>query len=249
MVSELFDQATVLRKHEVKYFHCKECVFVQSETPYWLEEAYASAINSADTGILQRNLLHRGITSSIIELLFPKVELMLDYGAGHGIFVRLMRDAGFDFRWYDLHATNDYARGFEHKDGEKYGLATCFEVFEHLSDPIDQLADVMRLSPNVLVSTELLPEPPPKVANWWYYLPSHGQHVSFYTLNALRAVARHFERNLLSRGSIHLFTKEPKSEFLFRLAMNSKVSRALRVFRKRPSLVMRDHERLVKEKS
>jgi hypothetical protein len=244
--SEFFDQAEILRKHLISYFRCVGCGFVQTETPYWMEEAYSSAISQQDPGILFRNLLNQRLTTAVLNLLFPHSELSLDYGAGHGIFVRLMRDAGFRFYWYDLHARNDYARGFEHEDDRTYNFLTSFEVLEHLADPFVELSKMMSLSPNVLVSTVLLPHPAPKISAWWYYSTSTGQHLSFYTLESLRLIARKFGRNLLSRGPYHLFTPEPKSQLLFRLATNRRVSAVLNTLRKRPSLITADSDFLSK---
>jgi hypothetical protein len=240
--SDFFDEATVLHKHSVAYFRCNRCGFIQTEAPYWLEEAYSTAIARQDTGILLRNLLNRDRIAAILNLLFPRVKSSLDFGAGHGIFVRLMRDAGFDFYWFDPHATNDYARGFEHKEDRSYEFLTAFEVLEHLADPLDDLSKMMALSPNVLVSTELLPSPPPKVSKWWYYSTSGGQHISFYTPESLRVIARRFGRNILSNGSYHLFTKEAKSNILFQSSFNRVVSRILKVAYRRPSLTWPDFE-------
>jgi 2-polyprenyl-3-methyl-5-hydroxy-6-metoxy-1,4-benzoquinol methylase len=153
--SELFDAAIVLRKYSVSYYRCSACGFLQTETPYWLKEAYSAAITRLDVGILQRNLLNREISGAVLNLIRLRVEKAVDFGAGHGIFVRLMRDRGFDFRWYDLYASNDYARGFEHKEGSIYDFSTAFEVLEHLTDPIADLSRIMELSPNLLVSTTL----------------------------------------------------------------------------------------------
>ena len=244
--SEFFDQAQILRKYLVRYFRCMACGFVQTETPYWMEEAYSSAISQQDPGILFRNLLNQRLTTAVLNLLFPHSELSLDYGAGHGIFVRLMRDAGFRFYWYDLHARNDYARGFEHEDNRTYDFLTSFEVLEHLAHPLVELSKMMSLSPNILVSTVLLPHPMPKISAWWYSSTATGQHISFYTLESLRLIARKFGRNLLSRGPYHLFTLEPKSQLLFRLATNRRASAALNVFRKRPSLTTADSDFLSK---
>jgi hypothetical protein len=69
---------------------------------------------------MQRNLINCEVTSAILNLLFPNVTCYLDFGAGHRVFVRLMRDRGFNFSWLDLHATNDYTRGFERQDGATY---------------------------------------------------------------------------------------------------------------------------------
>jgi hypothetical protein len=236
MSSELFDETQILHKYPVRYFRCMACSFVQTETPYWLGEAYASAISRLDTGILFRNILNQRITGAVINFLFPEAKRSLDYGAGHGIFVRLMRDNGFEFYWHDPHATNDYASGFDHKEGEMYDLLTSFEVMEHLTDPVTELSKMMSLSPNVFISTEILPNPAPKVSEWWYYAPMSGQHISFYTLESLQLIASRFKRNLLSRGPFHLFTAEPKSRLLFRIATSMSGSKLLNAFRKRPSL-------------
>ena len=54
--SDFFGEASLLKKHRVRYFRCGKCGFIQTETPYWLEEAYSSAIASQDVGIMSRNL-------------------------------------------------------------------------------------------------------------------------------------------------------------------------------------------------
>lgn len=242
MRSEFFDEAQVLRKYDVKYFRCAGCGFLQTETPYWLKEAYSTAISRLDTGILARNLANQKLANAVLNLLHPGAKRSLDFGAGHGIFVRLMRDRGFEFSWYDLHAANDYAGGFEHEEGKTYDFLTSFEVLEHLVDPIAEISRMMSLSPNVFVSTSLVPKPAPKVSDWWYYGPNHGQHVSFYTLDALHSIAHRFGRNLLSRGSYHLFTVARKSSFLFRIATSQSASQLLNAWQKRRSLADSDHE-------
>ena len=171
--SSLFGEAVVLKKYRVQYFRCTGCGFIQTEAPYWLEEAYSSAIARQDVGIIQRNLTNCGLTSNVLNLLFPSTTSGVDFGAGHGVFVRLMRDRGFNFFWSDLHAANDYARGFECREGATFDFLTAFEVLEHLSDPVAGLEEMLKLSENVFVSTCLVPEPTPGLAEWWYYMPTH----------------------------------------------------------------------------
>jgi Methyltransferase domain len=244
--SDCFDETTVLRKYSVNYYRCQSCGFVQTESPYWLDEAYSSAITRQDTGILERNLQNRDHTTAVLNLLYPEAKDALDFGAGHGIFVRLMRDKGFDFLWHDLHATNDYARGFEYDKDHTYDLLTAFEVLEHFDDPLVELAMMMALSENVFVSTTLLPNPLPRVSDWWYYAPLSGQHISLYTLEALRLLAQRFGRNLLSRGCYHLFTKAPKSRLLFRCATSQRIARIINPMHKRASLTEPDFQLMSK---
>ena len=157
--SRLFDEAIVLRKHTARYFRCVECGFLQTEEPHWIDEAYSSAIAGQDVGIMARNLTNGHVASAVLNLLFPKVSEAVDFGAGHGIFVRIMRDRGFNFFWSDRYATNDYARGFEAPAGKRFDFLTAFEVLEHLPDPISDVSRLMELSDNVFVSTALVPSP------------------------------------------------------------------------------------------
>jgi hypothetical protein len=244
MSSALFGETDVLRKYRVEYFRCETCGFIQTETPYWLEDAYSSAIARQDVGIMYRNLTNRDITTAIINLLFPKMSSAVDFGAGHGVFVRLMRDRGFPFFWSDLHATNDYARGFESQEGLTYDFLTAFEVLEHLVDPVADLSKLMALSGNVLVSTCIVPQPAPALPDWWYYVPTTGQHIAFYTTESLRILAARFGRNLLSVGAYHLFTKEPKSSLLYRLATNIRTARLVNKLYWRRSLVAADFKQM-----
>jgi Methyltransferase domain len=241
-MSILFGETDVMRKYRAQYFRCEMCGFIQTEAPHWIEEAYSSAIARQDVGIMQRNLVNCELTSAVLNLLFPKLSRAVDYGAGHGILVRLMRDRGFRFSWFDQYATNDYARGFEYHEGSEYEFLTAFELLEHLPDPISELSKLMDISDNVLVSTYLVPEPPPPLLDWWYYVPATGQHVAFYTPKALQIIAARFGRKLLSRGPYHLFTKETKSEFLFGMATKYPIARIVNRLYRRPSLIESDFQ-------
>jgi len=215
---------------------------MQTESPYWLDEAYSTAISRLDVGIMQRNVVNCEVTCAILNQLFPKATRMVDFGAGHGAFVRMMRDRGFNFFWSDLHASNDYARGFEHVEGTTYNLLTAFEVLEHLVDPVAEFERLSNLADNIFVSTALVPEPAPALPDWWYYAPLSGQHVSFFTPKALQALAARFSRSLVSYGSYHLFTKEPVSSLRYRIAARYRLARVINAFYRRPGLIESDHE-------
>ena len=55
------------------------------------------------------------------------------------MFVRIMRDKGFNFYRQDIHCQNLFAKHFDIsniKITEKFDLLTAIEVFEHLEDPM-----------------------------------------------------------------------------------------------------------------
>ncbi len=216
--SESFDSAELLKKYNVKYYRCPECGFIQTEAPYWMEEAYSDAIADADIGLLGRNFTQARQVSAVLKTAFPKLSTFLDWG-GYGIFTRLMRDAGFPFEWYDKYCANLFAKGFERKH-EHYDMITAFELFEHLSDPLQDIGGIMSSCDNLICSTNLVPEPAPKPGNWWYYAPEGGQHISFYTVKAMKIIAAKFNRHYMNCGNMHIFSGESLSrrrvEFAFK---------------------------------
>jgi hypothetical protein len=207
----------VLNKYDVKYFQCSKCFFIQTEEPYWLDDAYRSPINIEDTGLVDRNIILAKRTASIIYFLFNKHGKFLDYAAGYGLFVRLMRDYGFDFYWSDIYTQNIFARGFEFDllVDKKIELATAFECFEHFANPLAEIDKIHTLSKNILFSTEIFDRNAPSL-DWDYYGFSHGQHVSFYSIQSLIFIADRLGANLITNGkSFHLFTPKKINQTLF----------------------------------
>ncbi len=49
--TKLLFTAKVLGKYDVQYYQCVITGFIQTEEPYWLEEAYSSAITKLDIGL------------------------------------------------------------------------------------------------------------------------------------------------------------------------------------------------------
>lgn len=211
----------ILAKYPTKYYKCVRCGFIQTDNPFWLKEAYSDAISDMDTGIFVRNSKYCKIVPLVILAYFKSKAKFLDYGAGYGIFVRMMRDKGFDFYWQDEYCQNLFAKkydaGFAISNNEKFELITAFEVFEHLVNPLEEVDKMLRYSDSILFSTNLIPsESINQVENWWYISEETGQHIAFYSLKSLEMIAAHFKLNLYSNGNnFHLLTKKNINSFLF----------------------------------
>ncbi len=209
----------------VNYYECHNCKYVQTESPHWLEKAYADAINESDTGIVSRNLSNARVTMASLLALRRLRGPVVDYAGGYGMLVRILRDSGIDAAWSDKFCKNLLARGFENKpDFPETSpiLVTAFEALEHFSHPIAELDSMFSIAPNALLSTYLIPDPPPPQSEWWYYGVEHGQHIGFFRLRTLQWIAQKYNKHLVSNGvNFHLVSDAPISnkywEILLRL--------------------------------
>lgn len=242
--SELFS-CKVLNKYTVTYYICDTCGFIQTEEPYWLDEAYKNAINIYDTGIIRRNIYLSKIASIVLFYYFDRKAIYLDYAGGYGIFTRMMRDKGFNFYWSDPYASNLVARGFEYRDecGD-VELVTSFESFEHFKEPLKEIENILGISKNILFSTDLVPSPVPGPKEWLYYGPEHGQHISFYSPDALRFISKKYDLNLYSYRNVHLLTtKKLNATFLYMQCKFNNIA-SFPIRRRLDSLTFRDMESL-----
>ncbi len=204
--------AKVLCKYEVDYLHCESCGFLCVLEPYWLDEAYSSAIADADTGLVTRNI---NIAKKLSSLLFWGMAergrgRYLDAAGGYGMLTRLMRDYGFDFYWTDKYCENVLARGFEYDASVGGCLAvTAMEVLEHLTDPAEYIKKTLASADadTLIFSTELYKGAPPEPKEWWYYSLPTGQHIAFFQHRTLQHLASNLGLNFYSANGLHIFTK------------------------------------------
>ena len=239
---DFFAVGRVLNKHDVDYYKCNQCGFVQTEDPYWLKESYSQAIADSDIGLVNRNLMFAGIAKTVIHIFFNQKKEFIDYGGGYGLFTRLMRDSGFNFFCFDRYCDNLFAKGFgaDMAAEKSYELLTAFELLEHLTNPRAEIEKMLKLSDNILFSTILLPADTPFPHDWWYYGLDHGQHISFYTAESLRFLADQYKMHYSSNGSIHLFSRNKKNRLLFKIISKPAVSGFINCIRPEKSLLETD---------
>jgi 2-polyprenyl-3-methyl-5-hydroxy-6-metoxy-1,4-benzoquinol methylase len=245
-VRQLFSKK-VLHRYDVAYFQCSACHFIQTEEPYWLGEAYEHAIARLDVGLVWRGERMAPVVSTLVRTFFGPDARFLDYGGGYGLFVRMMRDRGFDFHRQDIHCENIFAEQFDLSDlpaGSRFDMVTAIEVFEHLQDPVAELEQMLRLSDTILFTTELQPADAAALGDWHYFVPETGQHISLFHRESLAALARRLGLHLLSHKDIHLLSKSAKSAFLYGLAFRPRFQKLMRKLRKRKSLLLRDAEKI-----
>jgi Methyltransferase domain len=229
----------VLKKYNVNYFFCSNCGLLQTEEPYWLEEAYQNPIDSCDTGLVSRNIQTSEKLAVVLFFLLKKSGKYLDIAGGCGILTRLMRDIGFDFYWSDAYCQNLLSRGFESSTTKPpFDVITAFEVLEHVYNPLEFIQDSFNQaqSSSLVFSTEVFAILPPAPHEWPYYIPEVGQHISFYQVKTLQFIADKLSLRLYSYGNFHLLTKKKKFNQLLWKMLVGRFSKILILYVK---LVMR----------
>ena len=222
-ISEKIFITKVLLKFDVTYFQCTNCQFIQTEKPYWLNEAYESAISNLDLGLIYRNYNNQFLVKKLINDLLNKNGKFVDYGGGYGMLVRLMRDSGFDFYRQDYFCENLFSKYFDVTDlplNTKFELLCAFEVFEHIEDPKVELEKMLSYSDNIIFTTELQPQKNLTPKNWWYFIPETGQHISLFSKKSL---GEKFDLNYQGYNeTIHIFSKQ-KMKFNFKPSFKERI--------------------------
>lgn len=217
----------VLGRHDVRYFKCEFCGSLQTEDPYWINEAYGdSNLSSLDTGAAQRNLSNLA-ASYVIAKLF-RVRDVIDVGGGDGLLTRLLRDYGINCYSKDKYAIPTYSLGFTEENFDIPEMILGFEVLEHLMFPRRDLGLFFERNPKlVLLSTGIFRD---QDKDWWYLSPESGQHVFFYSRKALEIIAQKYEYSLVVSGGYILYVKglTSKKYILARLALKNKILRLVK---------------------
>jgi hypothetical protein len=235
--------AKVLGKHDAHYYYDEEAKYIFVDKPFWLDEAYDAAISITDTGILSRNENNFRVVSDLIEHLEIGENKMVDLGAGYGLFVRGMRDRGYDFYWSDKYAENLVSRGFEATPSQPYKLAAAFEVLEHTTNPLEfilESRDTYGFDFLAFSATCFDPLNIPD-RDWWYWSFESGQHICFFSEHTLEWIA----------GKMNLSVRKFKSDVYVMgdpaplAKLHKKKWRTKKV--KRESLTFPDHLKMVQK--
>lgn len=199
---------TLLDRYRVTFFRCTTCESLESECPYWLDEAYKSVLAGSDTGAVYRSLTCHAAIVSIARILHIR-GAFLDYGGGAGLLCRLLRDSGFDAYTCDRYADPVYAKAYsansEQLDSRKLALISAIEVFEHCVEPALEIGRLFDARPHVLFATTVPYHG--QGEQWWYIGQQAGQHVFFFSPKAMRMLAERYHYFYFGEGSFHIFSR------------------------------------------
>jgi len=205
----------LLRRHDVSYFRCSGCGSLQTEAPYWLGEAYDVSGIGDDLGAGQRNIdLVLKTCALLSELRLPAGAECIDFGGGIGLFTRLMRDRGFNFHSFDLYATPFFSDRYSLQSlaGRSPAVMTAFEVLEHFPEPARDLEQLFETRPALLIATtEVFTG---QQADWPYLAEGTGQHLFFYSPEAMNRIAASFGYSIAALGGLFVFVGTAEIERL-----------------------------------
>lgn len=232
----------ILNKYDVSYFHCQSCESLQTENPYWLDDAYKNNnLSNLDTGVAQRNI-HNLSACYLISKLF-NIRNIIDIGGGDGLLCRLLRDYELNCFTKDKYTNPKYAQGYTKEDFKTPDLVIGFELLEHFSNPSKDLDELFRYGARLLLfSTETYEN---EDKNWWYLSPESGQHIFFYSKKALHYIAEKYGYQTITSGSYTLFSRNtrPATKYLAKILLSSKLCRLAKawIITRQAKGVWKDH--------
>lgn len=183
----------------VQYVMCRTCGFAFApEFAAWTAEDFAREIYNEGYAAVDpdhRDLRPRANAATLLGM-FPgasRPARHLDYGGGAGRLSEVLRAAGWDSTCHDPFFHDGGFAGDAPAPAGTYSLITCFEVFEHVTDPralaarLDGLLapDGLMLVSTLVSDGQLAPGKP---LTWWYAAPRNG-HVSLYSRTSLDMLA------------------------------------------------------------
>ena len=141
----------ILNAYDIQYYSCNSCNSLQTELPYWLAEAYRPENECFDTGQVIRGIHNVAILNALVSHLKLQKNLIVDYGCGSGLAVRLMRDLGLNAFGYDSYSTPRLAVGFHVNTTKNAEVINLCEVAEHFDEPITYFDEIFSSQPKLLL--------------------------------------------------------------------------------------------------
>ncbi|MES2770631.1 MAG: class I SAM-dependent methyltransferase [Pseudomonadota bacterium] len=198
----------------VYYYRCVDCGFTFTRAfDHWSAQDFARLIYNEDYGRHDPDYLDgsRGLrTAADVIAQFGRYAgqlSVLDWGSGQGSFVAALRQHGFA----QVDAYDPFVPSLKTRPEQRYEMVTCFEVIEHVLDPVALVADLAACRAEqgaILISTLWCTQQTIDygLEHWHYCVPRNG-HISLMTPQALLrcAAAAGLTAHSFSAGAHVLF--------------------------------------------
>jgi hypothetical protein len=152
---------------------------------------------------LQRNINNFAICFTFCRIFDVKV--VIDFGAKDGLLCRFLRDHEINCYAYDKYSKPSYVIDFNEPPKEGIDLLMAFEVLEHLPNPAINLDEIFKFNPKYFLCSTILYGG--QGSDWTYLSKETGQHVFFYSPDAINFIAQKYGYQVTQIGFTLFFYK------------------------------------------
>jgi len=186
------DAEVVINAKNGRFYHrCTNCDYIFLDEEFYLDaedekKHYDNHHNTLESvGYVK---MFEKLIDEFVNPLKP-IKNALDFGCGEGgVLATLLQRDGIECDKYDLYYFND-----ESYKSKKYDLILSTEVFEHLSNPMDILEELLsnlKKDGYLLLMTSFHPKDDEAFLKWYYIQDS--THIGFYSMQTFNYIAKKF---------------------------------------------------------
>jgi len=188
-------------KIDKNYFRCLECDYIFLEEQHYLDASDEKKHYDNHDNNLESLGYVKMFESLIEEFITPnasEIKTALDFGCGEGeVLPILLERRGISCDRYDLF----YFPEKIYMD-KKYDLIVSTEVFEHLSEPLEVLKNLLsHLNKNgyLLLMTAFHPSSDESFLKWFYI--QDATHIGFFSMKTFEYLASEFDLKIVKHNS------------------------------------------------
>ena len=183
------------------YHKCLSCEYIHLDDKFYIDEStekkhYDKHHNNFES--LGYVKMFDDLIDDFVEPYIDDISEALDFGCGEGeVLPILLERRNIKCDRYDLF----YFPEKVYKDKE-YGLITSTEVFEHLSEPIEMLKELLsHVKENgfLLLMSAFHPNNDEKFLKWWYIRDI--THIGFFNIKTFEYIADELGMKILKHNS------------------------------------------------